>query len=304
MAVPAEVVAPERIEVRPGHRLAIRRRGEGGVPLLLIHGFPCTSRIWSHNLIPLAESGFDVVAPDLRGYGDSDFAPDDFYDFNAFNGDLTGLFDVLGWERAVVAGHDLGAMISIDLANRHPERVDRLVILDDSMPDLPDTYAAAGIPPGRPKPAVYDYQRRQGRHADELVAELDTPERRRRYIGEFYGHRLWCPPDAFDEDDLAFLTEPYGDAARLRASFADYEVLMGTRPLSAPELIDRPVRHRALVLIGADQVTVGEHAEERCALAFPEAVGPVWVKGAGHFLPWERPELVNRSIHAFCGDLL
>ncbi|MFD3402070.1 alpha/beta fold hydrolase [Kribbella sp. NPDC058693] len=304
MVLPAEVVAPERIEVRPGHRLAVRRRGEGGVPLLLVHGFPCTSRIWSHNLIPLAEAGFDVVAPDLRGYGDSDFAPDGFYDFNAFNTDLTGLFDVLGWERAVVAGHDLGAMISIDLANRHPERVDRLVILDDSMPDLPEAFAAAGLPPGRPKPAVYDYQRRQGQHADELVAELDTPERRRRYIGEFFGHRLWCPPDAFDEDDLAFLTEPYGDATRLRASFADYEVLMGTRPLSAPELIDRPVQQRALVLIGADQVTVGEHAEERCALAFPAGVGPFWVKGAGHFMPWERPVVVNRAIEAFCGDLL
>lgn len=180
------------------------------MPLLLIHGFPCTSRIWSHNLGPLAGAGFDVVAPDLRGYGD----------------------------------------------------------------------------------------------ADALVAELDTPEQRRRYIGEFYGHRLWCPPDAFDEDDLAFLTEPYGDAARLRASFADYEVAMGTRPLSAPEMIDRPVRQRALLLIGTDQATMRNHIEERCALAFPEAVGPFWVKGAGHFMPWERPEIVNRAIRSFCGDLL
>lgn len=200
------------IEVRQGHRLAVRRRGDGGVPLLLIHGFPCTSRIWSHNLVPLAEAGFDVVAPDLRGYGDSDFAPDDFYDLNAFNADLTGLFDMLGWERVVVAGHDLGAMVAIDMANRHPEWVDRLVILDDSMPDLGEAFAAAGIPPIRRKPAVFEYQRRQGHHADALVAELDTPEQRRRYVGEFYGHRLWSPPDAFDEEDLAFLTEPYGDA--------------------------------------------------------------------------------------------
>ena len=55
-------------------------------------------------------------------------------------------------------------------------------------------------------------------------------------------------------------------------------------------MLDRPVQQRALVLIGADQVTIGDHAEQRCALAFPEAVGPFWVKGAGHFLPWERPE--------------
>src|SRR4051812_44757807 len=175
MVLPVEVVTPVMIEVRPGLRLAVRRRGDGGVPLLLIHGFPCTSRIWSHNLVPLAGAGFDVVAPDLRGYGDSDFAPDDFYDFNAFNTDLTGLLDTLGWDRAVVAGHDLGAMIAIDMANRHPDRVDRLVILDDSMPDLGEAFAAAGIPPSRPKPAVYDYQHRQGHHADALVAELDTP---------------------------------------------------------------------------------------------------------------------------------
>src|SRR6266545_4441935 len=90
MVLPTDVIAPVRIEVRHGHRLAVRRRGDGGVPLLLIHGFPCTSRIWSHNLVPLAEAGFDVVAPDLRG-----------------------LFDRLGWDRAIVAGHDLGAMITI-----------------------------------------------------------------------------------------------------------------------------------------------------------------------------------------------
>ncbi|MGW6277152.1 alpha/beta fold hydrolase [Kribbella sp. NPDC055071] len=304
MGLPAEVVEAVRIEVGRGHRLAVRRRGEGGVPLVLLHGFPCTSRIWAHNLVPLAAAGFDVVAPDLRGYGDSDFAPDGFYDFNAFNTDLVGLFDALGWGRVVVAGHDLGAMIAIDLANRHPERVDRLVVLDDSMPDLGEAFAAAGIPPGRPKPAVYDYQRRQGHHADALVAELSTPEQRRRYVGEFYGHRMWCPPDAFDAEDLAFLTEPYGDAARLRASFADYEVLMGTRELSAPELIDRPVQQRALVLIGTDQVTLGEHVEERCALAFPEAVGPFWINNTGHFMPWERPTIVTRAITTFCGDLL
>jgi pimeloyl-ACP methyl ester carboxylesterase len=304
MVRPAEDIAPVMVEVREGHRLAVRRRGDGGVPLLLVHGFPCTSRIWSHNLIPLAEAGFDVVAADLRGYGDSDFAPDGFYDFNAFNDDLTGLFDALGWERAVVAAHDLGAMIAIDMATRHPDRVERLVILDDSMPDLDEAFAAAGIPAGRPKPAVYDYQRRQGLHADALVAELDTPERRQRYIGEFFGHRMRCPPDAFDEDDLAFLTESYGDAARLRAAFADYEVVMGTRELSAPEMTDRPVAQRTLILIGADQVTVGDHIEQRCAIAFPEAVGPFWVKGAGHFMPWEAPELVNRAIASFCGDLL
>jgi pimeloyl-ACP methyl ester carboxylesterase len=296
------------IEVSAGHRLAVRRGGRGGsgggVPLLLLHGFPCTSLIWSRTLRPLAESGFDVVAPDLRGYGDSDFAPDGFYDFAAFNADLMGLFDALGWERAVVAGHDLGAMVAIDMANRHPDRVDRLVVLDDSMPDLPEAFAEAGIPAGVPKPAVYDYQRRQGLHADELLDELNTPERRRRYIGEFFGHRMWCPPNAFGEDDLALLTAPYADAERLRASFADYEVVMGTRRMSAPELIDRPVQQPVLMLIGPDQVTLGDHIAQRAAIAYPQIIGPFWVPGAGHFMPWEKPTEVSRAIRWLCGDLL
>ncbi|GAA4901459.1 pimeloyl-ACP methyl ester carboxylesterase [Stackebrandtia albiflava] len=294
------------VTVADGHRLAVRRRGDGGVPLLLVHGFPCTGLIWSHNIGPLAEAGFDVAAPDLRGYGDSDFAPDGFYDFAAFNRDLIAMCDAFGWDRFVVAGHDLGAMIAIDMANRYPDRVDRLVILDDSMPDLPEEFAAAGIPSGTPKPAVYDYQRRQGRHADELVAELATPAQRRRYIAEFFGHRMWCPPDAFSEADLEVLTAPYADADRLRASFADYEVVMGTRPVSAPELVDRPVRQPALMLIGPDQVTVGEpsHVERRAAIAFPRLVGPFWVPGCGHFMPWEKPTVVNRAVASFCGDLL
>lgn len=297
-------LVPELVDVAEGHRLAVRRSGHGGVPLLLIHGFPCTGLIWSHTIEPLAAAGFDVVAPDLRGYGDSDFAPDGFYDFAAFNGDLVGLFDAIGWERVVVAGHDLGAMLAIDMATRCPDRVDRLVILDDSTPDLPAEFAAAGLPSPTPKPMVYDYQERQGRHADELVAELDTPERRRRYIGEFFGHRMWCPPNAFSAADIELLTEPYADADRLRASFADYEVVMGTRPTSGPEMTDRPVDKPVLVLVGPDQVTLGDHVAERCAIAFPQAVGPFWVPGAGHFMPWEKPVVVSRAIRSFCGDLL
>jgi pimeloyl-ACP methyl ester carboxylesterase len=115
---------------------------------------------------------------------------------------------------------------------------------------------------------------------------------------------MWCPPGAFSDADLALLTGPYADADRLRASFADYEVVMGTREMSAPELIDRPVQQPVLVLIGPDQVTIGDHIAERAAIAFPQVVGPFWVPGAGHFMPWEKPTVVARAIRWFCGDLL
>ena len=60
--------------------LAYTRAGEGGFPLLLLHGWPETRRIWERNIAPLAAAGFEVIAPDLRGFGDSGLAPDDAYD--------------------------------------------------------------------------------------------------------------------------------------------------------------------------------------------------------------------------------
>ena len=71
--------------------LAYDRAGEGGRALLLLHGWPETRRIWSRNLEPLAGAGFDVIAPDLRGFGDSGLAPDDRYDAAAHATDMAAL---------------------------------------------------------------------------------------------------------------------------------------------------------------------------------------------------------------------
>jgi pimeloyl-ACP methyl ester carboxylesterase len=73
----------ERAEVRPGVELAYWRAMPArppGFPLLLVHGWPETKRIWIRNVEPLAAAGFEVIVPDLRGFGDSGLAPDGFYD--------------------------------------------------------------------------------------------------------------------------------------------------------------------------------------------------------------------------------
>src|SRR4051812_49905343 len=99
----------ESAEVRPGVDLAYWRVGAGGFPLLLVHGWPETKRIWLRNVEPLAAAGFEVVVPDLRGFGDSGLAPDGFYDPAAHARDLHALMrDVLGHERCAASGGDLG----------------------------------------------------------------------------------------------------------------------------------------------------------------------------------------------------
>src|SRR5258708_4418326 len=116
-----DAFALERSEVREGVSIAYVRAGVGGYPLLLVHGWPETKRIWWRNIAALADAGFEVIAPDLRGYGDSDLAPDGFYDVTAYSLDLyTLVHDVLGHERCAVAGGDLGGVILYDLALRYP----------------------------------------------------------------------------------------------------------------------------------------------------------------------------------------
>jgi pimeloyl-ACP methyl ester carboxylesterase len=66
-----------RAQVADGMNLAYIREGVGGYPLLLVHGYPETKRVWWRNILPLAEAGFEVIVPDLRGYGDSDLSEKD-----------------------------------------------------------------------------------------------------------------------------------------------------------------------------------------------------------------------------------
>src|SRR5688572_19897183 len=92
--------AVERATVRDRVEIAFVRAGEGGFPLLLLHGWPETKRIWWRNVEPLAAAGFEVIAPDLRGFGDSGLASDGFYDPATHARDMHALVhDVLGHER-------------------------------------------------------------------------------------------------------------------------------------------------------------------------------------------------------------
>src|SRR5262245_412227 len=209
-------------EVRNGVTIAYVREGVGGTPLLLLHGYPETKRIWWRNIAPLAAAGYEVIAPDFRGHGDSNLAPDNFYDIAAFSIDCyTLVHDVLGHERCAVVGGDVGGVVLFDLGLRYPGFVDRQVVFNTVPPPLNDVYEAAGLPPDdvRERRASADYFIRQATEPDVLLSELDTPARRRAWVAAMYGHRLWGTPNAFGPDDVAFHSEPYADADKLRASW-------------------------------------------------------------------------------------
>jgi pimeloyl-ACP methyl ester carboxylesterase len=106
-----------------------------GPPVLLVHGFPDSSRIWREQVLVLAGAGFSVIVPDMRGCGASDQPiGTEPYAVHHLSGDLLAILDSLGHERAHIVGHDWGSAISWATAIIAPERVERLVALSVGHP--------------------------------------------------------------------------------------------------------------------------------------------------------------------------
>lgn len=111
----------------------------GGFPVLLLHGFPELAYSWRHQLPALAEAGYRAIAPDQRGYGRSSRPPNIAdYSIDHLCRDQLGLLDALGYERAVVVGHDWGAGVAWALGQRYPDRFTGVVGMSGPfMPRLP-----------------------------------------------------------------------------------------------------------------------------------------------------------------------
>ena len=265
-----------------GFSQAYFREGEGGVPLLLVHGWPETARIWWRNLAPLAALGFDVIAPDLRGFGESEAGPDGFGDVASHSRDLYALlYEALGIERVIAVGGDLGCAVVQDLSLRHPGFVEQLVVFNGPLPQL------EGMPAGRmPEGDALDYYFRQGNDAGGLAAELSTPEACQRYVGAFYTSRGWAASDAFTPAEVDFHVAPFAEPARLRETFKVYE-----SALHAEHRVQRPYWMRnptpTWVLFGAADGVMPPDWDERATQVFPDHRGPLRFAGAGHFLQWE-----------------
>ncbi len=301
-------IDPERFtthhaEVRGKVDIAYVREGVGGRPLLLLHGYPETKRIWWRNIEPLAAAGYEVIVPDLRGHGDSGLAADGLYDIAAFSLDVHALVrDVLGHETTAVAGGDVGGVVLYDLGLRFPGFVTHQVVFNTVTPLLENVYAAAGLPPDdlRVRRAQSDYFRRQATEPDVLLAELDTPERRMGWVAPMYGHRLWGTPDAFTAAEVAFHAAPYADAEKIRAAWGVYEQSAGRRPMEdAPRMFEQtPVP--TLVLYGPEDHVVLPSFPQKMAAACLDCTGPLIVPDSGHFLQWEAAATFNGITAAFC----
>jgi pimeloyl-ACP methyl ester carboxylesterase len=286
----------------------------GAGPLVLVHGWPETKRIWWRAIEPLADAGFEVIVPDLRGFGESDVAPDGFHDVPSHSRDLHALVhDHLGHEHAVLVGGDLGGPVIQDMALRFDGFATRMVLFNSPLPYDKDRMDGMRSRPAR---EASDYFVRQGTDPDGLAAELDTPEKRRRYIATFYTSRFWAHPGGFlDAADLApagrfggsptvdFHTEPFADGARLRASFGAYESVFSDAARSEPPMMARNDDLETLILFGVSDHVIYPDFDRMAAVVFPNHVGPFLLRDCGHFVQWEAASQLVSAIRAFCIDV-
>src|SRR5438034_8507834 len=106
-----------------------------GRPVVLLHGFPDSGRLWRYQVPALVEAGFQVIVPDLRGSGRSDKPAEvEAYRMPVLAIDVLGILDTVGVERAHLVGHDWGAALAWVVASIAPDRVDHLAVLSVGHP--------------------------------------------------------------------------------------------------------------------------------------------------------------------------
>jgi haloacetate dehalogenase len=280
-----------------GTRIAFRRAGTPGAPpLVLLHGFPQTSAMWRRVAERLAPR-FDLVMPDLRGYGASAKPPgaDDHanYSKRAMAADVHALMRHLGHARYAVCGHDRGGRVAHRLALDRPEAVTRLCVVDIA-PTL-DMYAATDM---RFATAYY--------HWFHLIQPRPLPETMiggcaREYLhaklgGWGAGGLGHVEPDALAEYEAAFC-----NPEAIHAACEDYRAAAGIDLVHdrASRAAGEAVRCDLLVLWGERGIV--HRLFDPLALWRAQCTGRVDGRAlpAGHFIPEERPEETAAALEAF-----
>ncbi len=307
--------------------ISIRAAVEGSGPLvIMVHGWPELWYSWRHQIRPIAEAGYRVLVPDVRGYGGSEKPyPVEAYDMATMMADVLGLMDAMGEDQAILIGHDWGAPICWTTAALHPDRVAAVVGL--SVPYR----KRAPVPPIELWRQLYKdkffyqvYFQEEGVAEQELEADVRVALRKIYYTisGDAPSLESWLQrpetstllgafidPDPFPSwltaDDLDYYVANFeasgfrGPLNRYRNQERDFANLpdMGVTPVQQPSGFiagsKDVVRH---FVPGMDLYADlrGNCTDLRVATL---------IEGAGHWVQQEAPEEVNAALLGFLKGL-
>ena len=272
-------------------RLRVRHGGSGPA-VLLVHGHPRTGSTW-HAVAPrLVEAGYTVVVPDMRGYGQSTKAEIEAdhaqQSKRRVASDLVRLMEILGHPSYAVTGHDRGAYVALRLALDHPDRVDRLVVMDAI-------------------PITEHLDRCHARFARAWYHWFwfDVPEKPERAINAdplaWYSH----DPSTMGEENHDEWVRAVTDPDTVRAMLEDYRAGLGIDATHERE--DRAAGRRVacptLMLWSSEDDLVEMHGDPL----------PIWRNWcvdvqvgsieSGHHMAEENPEALASALTTFLGGL-
>lgn len=304
-----------------GIELSIAEQGSGPL-VLMCHGFPESWYSWRHQFQALAEAGYHAVAPDMRGYGSSDkpHAIDAYNQVDVVN-DIIGLIPALGYESAIVFGHDWGAPTAWSCALNHPDRVSAVGAL--SVPFSP----RSEVPPLDMLREIFKdqffyqlYFQAEGIAEAEFEADIRLALRKFYHMASAQADLSQLQPKAADADMLSDLPDPEEMGTWLSAADLDFYVsefensgfrgplnyyrnlnLTWQRTADAPTQINQPAMFVAGEKDGVIQMAA--MALENMPNHVTDLRTNVLIPDVGHWTQQEAPEATNRHILEFLAGL-
>jgi len=255
--------------------VAYLRKGQGPA-LLLLHGIPSSSYLWRDVIDPLAAT-FDVLAPDLLGYGDSDKRLDADLSIAAQARYMVAFMESIGVHQAAVVGHDIGGGIAQLMAADEPQRVARLILVDSV---VGNNWPVADI--ARLKEPVWD----------QIMVNIDLRKGLRKGLEAGMVTEGRVTDELVDE-----WTRPFQDLGGRRA------YLRAARALNNRDLVSRSkhieeIETPTLIMWGANDKFLEPQWAETLKHKLRDTTVEI-IDPGGHFLPLDRPDAVAEAINRF-----
>lgn len=263
-----------------GVKLHYLAAGKGDA-VILLHGYAQNSHMWRPLISELAKT-HTVIAPDVRGFGAS-AKPETGYDKKAMAQDIHALAQSLGLKRVAVVGHDIGLMVAYAYAAQFPSEVDRIVLMDAFLPGVGDWTK------------VWLLRDLWHFHFYGTTPLALVKGRERTYFEHFWNDFAADPKRSVSEKDRQFYAKAYAEPGAMRAGFEVFRAFEG----DAKDFADFAKTKLSMpMMVLSGEKAGGQFLIDQGRLVADHVEGFI-VKGSGHWLIDERPDLVIPQLLTF-----